>query len=133
MKALTVKQPWASLIAAGFKRIETRGWKTAYRGQLAIHAGLEVDLEYAVMVQAFLPVPFEQLPRGAIVCTVSLADVVPTERLISSAPAMELRLGDYRPGRWGWILEHVITVHPAYPCRGALGLWETDFQHDRVR
>lgn len=39
MKALTLHQPWASLIAVGAKRIETRSWSTTYRGPLAIHAG----------------------------------------------------------------------------------------------
>lgn len=39
MKALTIRQPWASLIAAGVKTIETRSWSTKYRGPLAIHAG----------------------------------------------------------------------------------------------
>lgn len=38
MKALTLWQPWASLIAVGAKTIETRGWATNYRGPLAIHA-----------------------------------------------------------------------------------------------
>lgn len=38
MKALTLWQPWASLIALGIKRIETRSWSTNYRGPLAIHA-----------------------------------------------------------------------------------------------
>lgn len=39
MKALTLTQPWATLIAVGAKRIETRSWETLYRGPLAIHAG----------------------------------------------------------------------------------------------
>ena len=39
MKALTITQPWATLIAIGAKRFETRGWSTPYRGPLAIHAG----------------------------------------------------------------------------------------------
>ena len=38
MKALTLWQPWASLIAVGAKTIETRSWSTKYRGPLAIHA-----------------------------------------------------------------------------------------------
>src|SRR5690348_17556570 len=38
MKALTLTQPWASLVAIGAKRIETRSWSTSYRGPLAIHA-----------------------------------------------------------------------------------------------
>lgn len=39
MKALTVRQPWASLVALGVKTVETRSWQTKYRGPLAIHAG----------------------------------------------------------------------------------------------
>ena len=38
MKALTLTQPWATLVAIGAKRIETRSWRTSYRGPLAIHA-----------------------------------------------------------------------------------------------
>lgn len=38
MKALSLTQPWASLVAVGAKRIETRSWRTSYRGPLAIHA-----------------------------------------------------------------------------------------------
>lgn len=41
MKALTIKQPWGSLIMADLKHYETRSWKTSYRGKLAIHAGKE--------------------------------------------------------------------------------------------
>lgn len=38
MKALTVWQPWASLLACGAKQFETRSWATSYRGPIAIHA-----------------------------------------------------------------------------------------------
>jgi activating signal cointegrator 1 len=38
MKAITITQPWATLVAIGAKRIETRSWSTNYRGPLAIHA-----------------------------------------------------------------------------------------------
>lgn len=39
MKALTIIQPWATLIASGHKMNETRSWKTNYRGEVLIHAG----------------------------------------------------------------------------------------------
>ena len=39
MKAITIKQPFASLIAAGLKEYEFRTWKTKYRGEILIHAG----------------------------------------------------------------------------------------------
>src|SRR5574343_1234835 len=38
MKAITLHQPWATLVAIGAKRIETRSWSTNYRGPIAIHA-----------------------------------------------------------------------------------------------
>lgn len=38
MKAITIWQPYASFITAGLKHYETRGWKTSYRGPIAIHA-----------------------------------------------------------------------------------------------
>ncbi len=43
MKALTVKEPWASLIVQGFKKYEFRSWKTNYRGKVLIHAGLSKE------------------------------------------------------------------------------------------
>lgn len=43
MKAITIRQPWASLIALGEKKIETRSWQTKYRGPILIHAGKSVD------------------------------------------------------------------------------------------
>jgi hypothetical protein len=39
VKALTLTQPWATLVAVGAKKIETRSWRTDYRGPIAIHAG----------------------------------------------------------------------------------------------
>lgn len=43
MKALTIKEPWASLIINGYKKYEFRSWKTNYRGKILIHAGLSFD------------------------------------------------------------------------------------------
>lgn len=39
MKALSIRQPWAGLIVAGYKDIENRNWPTSYRGSILIHAG----------------------------------------------------------------------------------------------
>lgn len=41
MMALSVRQPWASLIVAGIKRVENRTWTTDYRGPLLVHASLD--------------------------------------------------------------------------------------------
>lgn len=85
MKALTIWQPWASLIACGAKIYETRSWKTSYRGRIAIHAakkdpcklsliGLE-DFEKAtkeVFDKEDLSWCF--LPRGEIIATAELVN-----------------------------------------------------------
>lgn len=39
MKAVTISQPFATLVALGAKTLETRSWATKHRGDLAIHAG----------------------------------------------------------------------------------------------
>jgi hypothetical protein len=43
MKIITVRQPWADLLAMKIKKVEFRSWRTNHRGQVAIHAGLTVD------------------------------------------------------------------------------------------
>lgn len=45
MKVLTLKQPWATLVAEGIKKYEFRSWKTKYRGKILIHAGTGIDKE----------------------------------------------------------------------------------------
>ena len=43
MKALTIKEPWATLIIDGYKKYEFRSWKTKYRGKILIHAGMSLE------------------------------------------------------------------------------------------
>lgn len=90
MKALTVRQPWASLIALGVKTIETRSWSTRYRGPLAVHAGkarpdlcwegggyaIAADDDGRFMYRGHLGAR-SSLPLGAVVAVVDLIDVVP--------------------------------------------------------
>jgi hypothetical protein len=127
--ALTLWQPWASLVAIGAKRYETRHWKTKYRGILMIHAAnrwnrdLE-DFAYRFRqyeIAARLP---EKLPLGAIVCAVRLVDCHKTEAIRGELSAQELAFGNYDDGRWAWELE-VIRV-PSEPIRakGGQGLWK---------
>ena len=55
MKALTIKQPWATLIMQGDKRFEFRSWQTKYRGDLLIHAGKGIDKEAMKRLEKYLP------------------------------------------------------------------------------
>ncbi len=148
MKAITLTQPWATLVAIGAKRIETRSWRTPHRGLIAIHAAKSwtaADQEFAVDLQidGILPVPddrsrwaLQPLPLGAVIAVAGLADVhhvevlwPPTtqsefERRHWPLTELEARLGDYSAGRFAWLLEDAEALPVPIPARGALGLWE---------
>ena len=122
MKAITLHQPWASLIAVGVKQYETRGWPTAYRGTVAIHAGKTVD---EVMVDQLWDEEWGELPTGAVV---AIADLTGCIRMTWDAcnqaySSGEDRYGDWRPGRFAWKLENVRAIDPI-PARGQQGLWD---------
>jgi hypothetical protein len=95
MKALTLTQPYATLVAIRAKRIETRSWATKYRGPLAIHAAaglgpvggwkglyaLTRTQPFKAVLEAgaaagLVPAYDEDLPRGAIVAVCELVEVV---------------------------------------------------------
>jgi hypothetical protein len=121
MKALTLWQPWASLVAAGRKSIETRGWSTRYRGNLLIHAAKESrrgSEDVLSLTGVSLPRP---LPRGKVVAFAVLDDC--REGFIPEDP-LERHFGHYGPGRWAWILRGVIPLERPIPWAGAQGLWE---------
>lgn len=103
MRALTIRQPWATLIATGAKTIETRSWSTKYRGPLAIHAGAHrpatfwhhrADDDIPAAIDLVSMSPFWEWtenvddytagcayrwigPLGAVVAVAELVDVVP--------------------------------------------------------
>ena len=72
MKILTLKQPWASLIAAGHKKYEFRSWKTNYRGLLLIHAGMGVENKNVVKFSNY----HLDSPKTEIMCLVDLKDCI---------------------------------------------------------
>lgn len=82
MKAITIWQPWASLIACGEKRYETRGWATKYRGPIAIHAAARepMRIPHSEELEKFSALTaiglWDQLPRGAVIATAELVDVL---------------------------------------------------------
>jgi len=115
MKALTLIQPWASLIRDGRKTIETRSWSTNHRGLLAIHAGKTVD---AAACRQFNYDP-RSIERGVILCTANLVAVVQFPHPRAKPDAY----GDFTPGRYGWILASVTPLASPFPINGSLGLW----------
>lgn len=138
MKALSLWQPWATLIAIRAKQYETRHWSTNYRGPLAIHAAKRPvkEDEITPTIRAVLAdngEAWDRLLLGKVLCIVRLVDVVPTEEVIErvyrgEVPTMELHFGNYAPGRYAWELE-MLRVAPGagIPARGAQGLWTWDY------
>lgn len=154
MKALTLTQPWASLIAIGAKQIETRSWFTKYRGPLAIHAAKS----FPHWAQEFcLDEPFfsafkkagivhegnwiTDLPLGQVVATCNLFDCVEippmglfshkrktirhgTTTFLVPPKAPELTFGNYDVGRFAWLLTDISSFVEPKQAKGAQGLWE---------
>ena len=128
MKALTLTQPWATLVALGYKQIETRSWTTKYRGKLYIHAakGFPRDAKEFASEEAALGRIPKRIPLGAIVATARLVDVRKTEEVSLEISGLERRLGDYYPGRYAWLLEDIEPQPEPIPWRGALGLFNIE-------
>jgi activating signal cointegrator 1 len=121
MKALSLWQPWASAIAIGVKRIETRHWPTNYRGPLLIHAAKRKTDVADEIEDLELDLDLTTLPFGALVAVARLVDCRRTDGLaVSDREAM---LGNYSTGRFGWILEDIRAFSDPIPYRGAQGLF----------
>lgn len=138
MKAISLLQPWATLVVIGAKKIETRSWDTKHRGDLLIHASRKM---YAFQKHLCEKEPFsiflkdiDQLPLGSIIGKVTLSDTAQ----IAQIPGMniegvkwpyELNFGDYSAGRYGWILKDAVSFTNHIPYNGSLGLWN---YNDRI-
>lgn len=144
MKALTVYQPWASLLVAGVKNIETRSWWTGYRELLAIHAA-KFSVEQTVDLlgyEEFMRLhnicidhglgPINELPRGCILGERWLAECLPVEDVFWGSPemrepeiALERSLGDWTVGRYAWCFSETrVVFDPPIPWRGQQRLWD---------
>lgn len=148
MKALSLIQPWANLIALGEKRIETRSWSTPYRGPLAIHASKSIPREVREMASEepqFLDaferhnVTLGDLPCGVVVATAVLTHCVHVDRDTRNRigqsgkyPEDEVLFGDYTPGRFAWVLSDIRPLAEPVPARGSLGLWEWECPFEQV-
>lgn len=157
MKALSLTQPWATLIACGAKRIETRSWRTDFRGRIAIHTakglgsvggkrGLYALCAEAPFANAFADAfaatreeafdAARELPLGAIVALATIKDVKLIDMKLrawvmsQNVTPFEYNFGDYTSGRYAWFLEDVVPLPEPVYCKGALGLWDVPHEID---
>lgn len=133
--AISLWQPWASAVAAGLKKFETRSWPTSYRGPLAIHASKQWNGELAMIhnaLRAEFPaydstMPRMALPFGCIVATCTLANCVEIDAaLYHRLPALEIALGNYAAGRYAWELTDVRALAEPIPARGRQGFFTVE-------
>lgn len=155
MKAISLWQPWASAIAVGAKRVETRSWGTSYRGPLAIHAAKRCVKDELIHIHscwnwcgALRPLGVQMgdrrwlwdlMPFGAVVAVAELADCRPSgtftvseietpRRPDGEQSALydwtERQMGDFGPGRFGWVLKNIRALPEPIPFRGAQGFFD---------
>jgi hypothetical protein len=128
VKAISLTQPYATamVLTPDVKRNETRSWATKHRGPLAIHAAKGFPKwarEFAAAEYFAGTIPYP-VPLSGVVGVVEVFDCVPTEEIAPHLSPIELRFGDYTPGRWAWLTKLVERFETPIPARGALGLWE---------
>ena len=125
MRVLSIREPFASLIASGDKKIETRSFKTNYRGELFIHAsGKKIDK--SIVDNTFINnmIIDRKMQFGKIICRVKLVDCVymDQEFINSIKDTKEYQLGLYKEGRYAWILDNVELIEPII-AKGRLNIW----------
>jgi hypothetical protein len=135
MKALSIKQPWASLIAHGIKDIENRTWKTNFRGKIYIHAsaklaapknrlgGLMPDNISATDLDWYEWVWNKKYPVSAIIGEVEIIDCVINHASIWADHY--LTAYEFNKLTYNWVLANpVLYDKPILNVKGKLSFWE---------
>lgn len=126
IKAVTVYEPWAGLIARQFKEYETRSWYTPYRGPLVIHSGKREPMveEMAVIEDALGKNYFLLMNFGCGLCVCELVHCYPVEAVRDRMTMREYKLGNYSNGRYAWHMKVLKVFERPIPMRGQQGLWD---------
>jgi hypothetical protein len=137
MKAITIWQPYASLIANGHKQYETRSWATAFRGVLAIHSAKKWDIalqqETETIAGRFPELngyATQELPRGCVIAAVELVAIYRAEDIRDSLSELERSVGNFATGRYAWEMKVIKLPDEPIPAKGQQGLWNWEYQRD---
>lgn len=122
MKVITLKQPWATLVAEGYKKYEFRTWKTNYRGEIYIHAGKGIDTEGMKRVKE-LNLTY---PQSKILAKVTISDCIKltediNKEIIKENPLIYGNKID-RSG-YVWKIDNVVKLNNDEIVLGKLGIW----------
>lgn len=142
MKGISIRQPWASLIAVGAKKYETRSWATSYRGPLLICAAKKEE-DYRRYPEQFRDRVYASLhkesdglvpwmvPYGCAVAIADLTACLSTYNYQTDWIWFEATFGDFSPGRFAWKLENVRAIDP-FPVKGRQRLFEVEVDMERL-
>lgn len=126
MKVLTLKQPWATLVAEGIKKYEFRSWKINYRGKVLIHAGVGIDKEE---MKKFKNINLE-FPSRRILAEVEIEDCLELDDDLNKKIINENNIAyssKYRTG-YAWKLKNIKKINVDKEINGKLGLWNIDLE-----
>ncbi|MDD3187466.1 MAG: ASCH domain-containing protein [Bacilli bacterium] len=122
MKALTIKEPWASLIIMGYKKYEFRTWKTKYRGKILIHTSQNFEKGYVKTFEKYNL----KLKSGYIIGEAVLTDCILVDKEMNDKLVKEdifVYGNSDHTGIYAWKLENVITYNQPTKAKGKLGIW----------
>ena len=127
MKVLSIIEPWATLIKEKKKYIETRTWKTSYRGELYIHASKKkINIKDEHIIELLKLIPNIEMGYGKIICKGKLEDCIYIDENFKekiSKDKQEYLCGDFNIGRYAWILEEVVPLERTIEVKGQLNIW----------
>jgi hypothetical protein len=131
MKAVTIQQPFASLIVAGIKTLECRTWPTDHRGPLVIHVGKQSTMPHDLIVAGYKllagigisPGTAEQL-RGKIIGQVTVTACMRADIADHLITADDNRVGIFNAQTYVWVLRQPIEYQDPISCSGQQGIWE---------
>ena len=128
MKVLSITEPYATLIKEKKKFIETRSWKTSYRGELYIHASItKIAKKNLENYELMTLINNKKMNFGYIICKCTLIDCVyMTEGYINNLKEnnyQEYLCGEYKIGRYAWILVDITPLENPIKAKGNLSIW----------
>ena len=133
MKVLSIKEPFATLIKDDVKIYETRSFKTNYRGEIYIHASKAMSK--SENVEKAMPYLKSELNPGCILCKCNLVDCIyMTEEYIDKIRINEYQqyiCGEYKVGRYAWILENIEPLSEPIVAKGKLRIWNYEEENEK--
>ena len=125
MKAITIKQPWATLIAEGIKKYEFRSWNTNYRGKILIHAGKTLEVKNLNKFKNYNL----SFSCGEIIGEAELADCIKVTKEFDNELKSINKLvygNSNHVDKYAWKLDNVKKYKNKIRINGKLGLWNYD-------